>query len=147
MSRRLEDREAPVVVFDGACLLCNAGMQFIVKRDPRARFRFATLQSELGQRLAQQAGTATGGRDATMLLLEAGNVYSRSDAAFKIAGELGVTAVERWLFRALGRMGVLMPRWLRDFVYNCVARNRHRLGLTSETCWVPSDEVRRRFAS
>jgi predicted DCC family thiol-disulfide oxidoreductase YuxK len=147
MAQHFEDQQPPLVVFDGECLMCNAGMQFIVKRDPQARFRFATLQSELGQRLAQGAGVASEGREATMLLVESGKLYARSDAVLRIARGLGVGAVERWAFRSLSMLGRLMPRWVRDLAYAQVARNRHRFGLTSETCWLPSDEVRRRIAS
>lgn len=142
-----EDRAAPLVVFDGACLLCNAGMQFIVGRDPRERFRFATLQSDLGRGLAQRAGVPNDGREATMLLVDAGTVYVRSEAALRIAGDLGRGTFERWLFRGLSRLGLFAPRWLRDFVYDQLARNRHRFGVASQTCWLPSDEIRRRIAS
>ena len=80
--------QSPLVVFDGACLLCNAGMQFIVERDPQALFRFTTLQSELGQRLAERANVR-GGAEATMLLVEAGAIFQRSDAVLRVARHLG----------------------------------------------------------
>lgn len=147
MRQSLEASQPPLVVFDGECLLCNAGMQFIVERDPSARFRFASLQSDLGQRLANQSGVATEGRDATMLLVERGHVYQRSEAALRIARELGGAPLGRGLFRCLATVGLLVPRWLRDFVYNRVAHNRFRFGRTTETCWLPSDEIRRRMAS
>lgn len=138
---------APLVVFDGACLLCNSGVQFIVERDPAAIFRFTSLQSEMGQRIAARAGAPMEGRDATMLVVEAGVTYERSDAVLRIVRALGRTGLERWAFRWLASAASLVPRWLRNFVYNRVASNRHRFGFASETCWLPTDELRRRLAS
>lgn len=140
-----EDRAAPLVVFDGACLLCNTGMQFIVVRDPREHFRFATLQSELGQALSQRAGVVGDGRDATMLLVDGGAVYVRSEAVLRVARELGRSTFERGLFRVVSRLGALVPRRLRDFAYEKVARHRHRWPWAPETCWLPNDDVRRRI--
>lgn len=146
MAPTLDGTGAPLVVFDGECLFCNAGMQFIITRDPAAQFRFAPLHSELGGQWARTASLPTAGRDATMLLVQSGRVYQRSEAAFRIAKYLGRGRFERLLFRGLATLGLLVPRRLRDAAYSVVARNRHRLGSQEAACWIPSEELSRRIA-
>lgn len=135
------------MVFDGECLVCNRGMRYIAERDPGARFRFATLQSPVGQGLALRAGVATEGKGATMLLLDSGKLYTRSEAVLRIGCALGRGRFERGVFRGLCTLGLWAPRWLRDAVYALVARNRLRLGSTTEACWLPSDDIRRRIVA
>ncbi len=136
-----------LVVFDGSCLVCNRAMHFIVDRDPSAHFRFAALDSELGLALAGRTGVPTDGQEATMLLVEEGQVHVRSDAVLGIARRLGRTAFERWLYRTCSAMGSVMPRAARDFLYGVVARNRHRIAFFSNECRLPTEELRRRLAS
>lgn len=147
MARELDGTDALLVVFDGECLFCNASVQFIITRDPQARFRFAPLHSDVGGRWAQASNLPVTGREATMLLVEGDRVHQRSDAAFRIAKSLGRGPVERALFSTLAALGLLVPRWLRDAAYSVVARNRHRLGMREAACWLPSEELSRRIAS
>lgn len=146
MNHETAPEQSPLVIFDGACLLCNTGMQFIVERDPGARFRFATLQSELGRRLADRAHVS-GGTAATMLVFEADAIYQRSDAVLRVARHLGRTPFERFVFGLVSRIGSWCPRVVRDFVYDRVSQNRYRFGSDSETCWLASEDLRRRIAS
>ncbi|HEX2202676.1 MAG TPA: thiol-disulfide oxidoreductase DCC family protein [Longimicrobium sp.] len=127
----------PVVLFDGVCNFCNASVNFIIDRDPRGRLRFAALQSEAGEAFLRGAGMPTADFD-TVVLVEDGRVHTRSDAALRIARRLSGA----WPLLAAFRV---VPRPLRDLVYDLVARNRYRLFGKRDACMLPSPEVRARF--
>lgn len=131
----------PVVLFDGVCNLCNGAVQFIVDRDPAARFHFASLQSQRAAELLRAHGREPPeGDPESVLLLEDGRVYERSTAALRIARRLS----GGWpLFYAF----LIVPRFLRDAVYSLIARYRYRWFGKSEQCRVPTPELRARFLS
>lgn len=126
-----------VVLFDGVCNLCNRYVRFVIERDPDALFRFAPMQSPAGARLLRRHGYVPENLD-TFVLLKGGRVYARSDAALEIARRLSGP------WRLLGFMKVV-PRWLRDRLYDIVARNRYRWFGKLGACAVPSAEDRARF--
>lgn len=128
---------APTILFDGVCNLCNGSVQFILKRDPEARFRFASLQSESGRRLVAENGLDPDVLS-SVILLEDGKVYRESAAALRIARHMSGA----W---KLLRVFVLIPRPIRDALYRMIARNRYRWFGKSETCWLPTPELRARF--
>lgn len=125
------------VLFDGVCNLCNASVQFIVRRDPTGRFRFASLQSEAGRRLLEEHRLPTD-ELSTVVVVADGRAYTRSDAALRVARGLGGA----WPALAALR---LVPRPLRDAVYGLVARNRYRWFGRREACMLPTAEERSRF--
>ena len=131
-----EDGRA-VVLFDGVCNLCNGSVQFIIRRDPAGRFRFASLQSEAGQALLRRHGLDPDDLS-SVILVEDGRAYARSDAALRVARGLSGA------WRAAGALRVV-PRPLRDLVYGWVARNRYRWFGRREACMVPTPELRGRF--
>jgi predicted DCC family thiol-disulfide oxidoreductase YuxK len=128
-----------VVLFDGVCNLCNATVQFVIDRDPHGYFRFASLQSDAAVRLLgeHQLKVPEGDPD-SVLVIEDGRVHSHSEAALRIARRLGLP----WSLAVLGRM---FPRFVRDAVYRLIARNRYRWFGRSETCRIPTPELRARF--
>jgi predicted DCC family thiol-disulfide oxidoreductase YuxK len=128
-----------IVLFDGVCNLCHGAVQFIIDRDPKGRFHFASLQSERGQALLREHGVApTAGDPDTIYLIEDGRLFDRSTAALRIARQL---SFPWWL----GAAGLVLPRVLRDVAYRFVARNRYRwFGRTNE-CRVPTPELRARM--
>lgn len=128
---------APLILFDGVCNLCAWSVRFIIARDPRARFRFAPLQSPLGQRLSTEYGFNAAALE-TVVLIEDGRVYTESDAALRIARAL----TWPWPMAALCR-GV--PRPVRDGLYGFVCRNRYRWFGKTEVCMVPSPALKARF--
>jgi predicted DCC family thiol-disulfide oxidoreductase YuxK len=131
---------APVVLFDGVCNLCNGTVSFLIDHDPQGTLRFGSLQSDAGRQLltANGFGPAADGPISTILLFEDGRLYDRSTAALRIARHLGLPyRVLSWL--------MVVPRPLRDAVYGFVARNRYRWFGKSETCRVPTPELRARF--
>jgi predicted DCC family thiol-disulfide oxidoreductase YuxK len=131
--------EAPanlIVLFDGVCNLCSGSVQFIIRRDPGARFRFASLQSPVGERLRAELGINPA-LD-SVFLVEDGRWYKESDAALRIAHGLGGPWKLLGIFR-------LIPRLLRDRAYRLIARNRYRWFGKMEACWLPTPELRGRF--
>ena len=120
----------PIILFDGACGFCSRSVVFVVERDPKARFRYAPLQSPVGQGILRSAGLPTDDLD-TVVLLEDGKVYTKSTASLKIAGDLR----KPW---PVLKMFLLVPRPIRDLIYDLVATNRHRILPGQDRCLIPS---------
>ncbi len=129
--------ESPVLLFDGVCNLCNASVQWILLHDRRGIFRFAALQSETGQALLRQFGLNQEKFD-SVVLVQGGRIFLRSDAPLEIVRRLGGA----WpLLFGLK----IIPRFLRDAVYNWIARNRYRWFGRQEACMLPRPEWKTRF--
>ena len=128
---------APVILFDGVCNLCNGFVQFVIARDPGARFQFAALQSDSARRLLARVDGLGQVHD-SVVLVDRGRVYTRSSAALRIARGLPLP----W---SLARALIVVPRPLRDWVYDRVARHRYRWFGRKDTCMVPTPDVRARF--
>lgn len=130
----------PLILFDGVCNLCNASVQWIIRRDTRDVFRFAALQSEAGKRAlsSAKADAQLAANLSSMVVIDDGHVLTKSDAAIAIASRLGVPW--RW-----ARVGTLIPRFARDWVYGVVARNRYRLFGKQESCMMPTPALRAKF--
>ncbi len=126
-----------IVLFDGVCNLCNGSVQFLLRRDRRRRFRFAALQSAAGQALLEEYGLPTQILP-TIVVLEGGQARVRSDAALHLARRLP------WPWPALAVFRIL-PRPLRDALYDFVARHRYRWFGRTESCMLPTPDVADRF--
>lgn len=123
-----------IILFDGLCNFCDASVQFIMKRDNGA-FRFASLQSEIGQRFVQQFHL----QDVdSVVLIEHNQAYIKSTAALKIAKQLNGL----W---KLAYSAIVIPVPLRDFLYTSFAKNRYRIFGKKEVCKLPTPEERARF--
>lgn len=127
----------PVLLFDGVCNLCHGTVQWILKRDRRARFRFAALESQAGQALLRDAGF-TGPTPESVVVIDQGEVYLHSSAALHVTRYLGFP----W---RLLRVFVLIPPPLRNAVYRWVARNRYRWFGKKDACPMPTPETMARF--
>jgi predicted DCC family thiol-disulfide oxidoreductase YuxK len=127
----------PIVLFDGACNLCNASVLFLIDRDPHARFRFAPLQSETGRRLLEKHRLTSPPVD-SVVLIEGDRAWTESDAALRIARHLGGVWGVASLFK-------IVPRGLRDGLYRWVARHRYAWFGRQESCRLPTPELRARF--
>ncbi|HSG38082.1 MAG TPA: thiol-disulfide oxidoreductase DCC family protein [Thermoanaerobaculia bacterium] len=127
----------PIVLFDGVCNLCSGSVQFILQRDPAGKFRFASLQSDHGQRLLTERGIDPKALD-SVVVIDGGRLYRESDAALRIARDLKGAWKVLTVFRVI-------PRPLRDWAYRLIARNRYRWFGKAETCWLPTPELRGRF--
>lgn len=127
----------PILLFDGVCNLCNASIQWVIEHDPQAQFRFASLQSDFAKELLAGYDLPPAALD-TVILVENGKAYTRSDAALRVARKVG------GLWSLLSAF-LIVPRPLRDLVYNFIARNRYRWFGKQESCWLPTPDLRSRF--
>ena len=126
--------QAPIILFDGVCNLCNASINWIIDRDPKQIFRFASLQSEAARQLLPSIETLP---DSVILIDEEG-VHTRSTAALRIARRLGFP----W---SLAVLATPLPAFFRDAIYKWIARNRYSWFGRSETCRIPTPELASRF--
>jgi predicted DCC family thiol-disulfide oxidoreductase YuxK len=126
-----------LILFDGVCNLCSGSVQFVIKRDPTAYFKFASLQSDFGQKQLRQLGLDHQSFHSIILITE-GKVYQRSDAALEIAKKLNGAWPLFYGFK-------ILPRFLRDAVYNLISRNRYKLFGKKDACWIPTSELKSRF--
>ena len=132
-----ETFEHPVILFDGVCNFCNASINFIIRQDTKKVFHFAPLQSEAGQKLLQQYSLPEQGFN-SFVLIEEGKVYRRSAAGLKVYNKLP------WFWKWI-QLGWIAPKFIRDGVYNLIARNRYKWFGKKEQCMIPSMSVRSRF--
>lgn len=127
-----------VVLFDGECQLCNGAVRFIIPRDPQARISFAALQADVTQDLLSQSGVRVETLPDSLIVWEQGRIYSKSAAALRIVRRLH----RGWplLYGAW-----ILPRFIRDGLYDYVARNRYRWFGKQTHCLMPTEELRSRF--
>lgn len=123
-----------VVLFDGMCNLCSESVQFIIKRDKNDYFVFASLQSDVGQSLAQGLEKNTD----SIILLENNELYVKAEAALRIAAHLG----QPWT--AISSLRVL-PNFLLNGVYTLIAKNRYRWWGKKNSCWIPTPALKVKF--
>ncbi|WP_425420769.1 thiol-disulfide oxidoreductase DCC family protein [Phaeodactylibacter xiamenensis] len=129
--------EHPVLLFDGVCNLCNGSVQFIIERDPDARFRFASLQSEEGQAVLSRFENRPSDLS-SVVLIQDDQLYARSEAALRVARQLEGGWSLLYAF-------IVVPRPIRDAVYDWIARNRYRWFGKKDACMIPSPDLQSRF--
>ena len=132
-----QTRGAPVLLFDGVCVLCNGTARFVIANDPDARIRLATVQSPSGQAILVALGMPTDRFD-TFVFVEDGRAWFRSAAVFRMLAHLR----RRW--QPLRLLSVLPTSWL-DAGYDRIARNRYRLFGKRDSCMIPAPDVAARF--
>ncbi len=130
-------RQCPesIILIDGVCNLCNAYVQFVVRRDPGKRIRFAQLQSVTGQSLSIDHGIE--GLE-SMVLIKNGKAYRKSIAAIRIAGLLRFPWPLVWLFW-------LVPWPVRDWCYDFIGNRRYKWFGKKSQCWLPDENLAERF--
>lgn len=124
------------VLFDGVCNFCSGWVRFIIDRDPKKYFTFASLQSKVADELLAKHGKHTS-LD-SIVLLENDQYYSESTAVLRICKQL--TGLWKFLY-----VFILVPKPIRDFFYRWFAKNRYRFFGKSESCMLPTPEIRERF--
>jgi predicted DCC family thiol-disulfide oxidoreductase YuxK len=129
--------DKPTIFFDGVCNLCSGFVQFMIGIDPEAKFQYASLQSDAGQAMLSHFNMPTQEIN-TVVLLYQGQIYTHADVALQIARLLG-----GWYHLFL--VFSIFPRPLRNVVYNWIARNRYRWFGKSESCMMPTPELKSRF--
>ena len=127
----------PIVLFDGVCNLCHRSVQFIIRQDHQARFKFAPIQSSTGQRL--MVDYALDPDDlSSFILIQNDKIYTKSDAWLKIVKTF--PGVWSWLYAA-----IILPRALRDRFYDFIGSHRYQWFGKKESCMVPNADIRSRF--
>ena len=127
----------PVVLFDGICNLCTSSVQFIINHDPRQQFRFASLQSAFGQQVLEKYNlpvTASG----SFILLGNGIIYTKSSGALRVAKKLSGAWPALTTF-------MIVPPFIRNAVYDFVAKNRYKWFGKKEECWIPTSNLKDLF--
>jgi predicted DCC family thiol-disulfide oxidoreductase YuxK len=129
--------ERPIVLFDGVCNLCNRSVQFIIKKDKKKQFRFASLQGNAGQELLKKFKLPADNFN-SFILIEGDHIYTRSTAVLQMLRKLGGS----WkLFYGF----IIVPKFIRNAVYNWIARNRYKWYGKREKCMIPTPELKERF--
>lgn len=126
-----------VLLIDGECHLCHWITRFVLKRDKINRFKFASLQSEAGIYLLQQGGMPIDDMD-TFIMIQGNQYYIKSEAALHVFRHFSGL----W---PLLYVGILVPRFIRDWIYDRIAGNRYRLFGRSEACLLITPDLRSRF--
>lgn len=125
-----------IILFDGECHFCDSSVQFIIKRDPKGVFYFSSLQSDAGKELLKKYGVSEDVE--TMFLIDEEKVYDKSSAALRICRHLKG-------FWKLCYGLIIIPKPIRDVVYDVIAKNRYRWFGKKESCTLPPPSVRKRF--
>jgi predicted DCC family thiol-disulfide oxidoreductase YuxK len=133
----LSELRHPLIVFDGICHLCTGFVRFVIRRDRAARFQFLPAQSARGEALYGRLGLKSGDWDSNLLVLN-GRVYTELDAFIEITRRFGGV----W---RLTPLLYAIPRTLRDWLYNRIARNRYRWFGKREACYLPTPDLTARF--
>ncbi len=128
--------QTSIMLFDGVCNFCDAAVQFIIQRDPQKKIFFTPLQSERAQKIL--AGTSYTHDLTTMIYIENGTLYTKSSAFLKITRHL--SGMWPLLYGFL-----IFPRFVRDFFYDLIAKNRYKLFGKKDQCAIPTADVRDRF--
>ncbi|MBU8656475.1 thiol-disulfide oxidoreductase DCC family protein [Bacillus pumilus] len=128
-----------LILFDGVCNVCSGAVQFVIKRDPNERMMFASLQSETGQRILKENGLPLDEFN-SFIYIEKGTLYTKSTGILKAMRQL--KGIYRWSYLFLG-----IPRPIRDWFYERIAKNRYRWFGQKTSCMMPTPDIQKRFLS
>ena len=127
-----------LVLFDGVCNLCDASVQYIIKHDKHDLFRFTALQSELGEQMIKKFGIDRSKTDSILLYSEEHGISYKSTAALKIASKLGFPINLMSIF-------LIVPAFIRNWVYDYIAKNRYKWYGKKDDCMIPTPELKSKF--
>ena len=127
----------PVILFDGVCNFCNSTVNFVIKRDKKMTIRFAPMQTVAGQALLKQYNLPADDM-LSFVFIDKGKAYTRSTGALKVC---------RYLRRLwpLCYGFIIVPKFIRDGIYNWIARNRYKWFGVREQCMIPTPDLKARF--
>ncbi len=126
-----------ILLFDGVCNFCDASVQFIMQRDSKKLFRYAAIQSDIGQQLLKHYKLPTD-QISTVVLIENDHIWTHSDAGLRVAKQLGGAWPLAYVFWYI-------PRFIRDAIYRLLARNRYRWFGQKDACRIPTPNERAMF--
>ncbi|KOY15491.1 thiol-disulfide oxidoreductase DCC family protein [Paenibacillus xylanivorans] len=127
----------PIVLVDGVCHFCQGLTKWIIKRDPEGKYHFASLQSDVAKKLLEKGKLSSDSMD-TFVLIEDGKYYIRSTAALRLSKGLKFPYPLLYVL-------IIVPKFIRNAIYNVVARNRYRWFGKDEACMLPTPEIKDRF--
>ncbi len=127
----------PIVLFDGVCNLCNSTVLWIIKHDPKRQFRFASLQGDYGQQILKQFHLPPDALN-SFILLKDNQIYTKSTGALKVAKALNGLWSMLYIF-------IIIPAFIRNSVYDLIAKNRYRWFGKKESCAIPSPALKDLF--
>ena len=130
-------QDHPIILFDGVCNLCNAAVQYVIRHDAKSKFKFASLQSEAGQKLLHDLNLAQGNFN-SFVLIQSNKIFTKSTAALMVAKQLD--GVIKLLYGF-----IIVPPFIRHSVYNIIANNRYKWFGKKEECMLPTASLQSRF--
>jgi predicted DCC family thiol-disulfide oxidoreductase YuxK len=125
-----------IILFDGVCNLCNNFVPFLIKYDKNNIFHFAAMQTKAGENIMQEYDVLNDRK--SIILIKQGVVLYKSEAIIEIAKQ-----ISGW--PSILKFGFLFPKFLRDGIYDLIAKNRYYLFGKKETCSIPSEKDSKRF--
>ncbi|RFN58111.1 thiol-disulfide oxidoreductase DCC family protein [Marixanthomonas ophiurae] len=131
------DKTHKIILFDGVCNLCNSSVVFAIKRDKNDVFRFAALQSKVGEQLISKLNIDTSKTD-SIILIDGEKYHEKSSAALRIAKQLSGGWPLLYVF-------IILPEFIRDSVYSFIAKNRYKWYGKRESCMIPTPELQAKF--
>ncbi len=133
----INNKNKSLILFDGVCNLCNASVNFIIKHDKKAHFKFASLQSDATKELLLQYNSKNINYD-SIILIENDTLFAKSTAALRISRNLDGSYKLLYAF-------IIIPPFIRDWVYNYIAKNRYKWYGKKDSCMIPNKEIKSRF--
>jgi len=129
--------QSPILLFDGVCNFCDASINFVIERDPEGKFKYASLQSKVGEAFLKEFGMDTKNYD-SFVLVDGETYYTKSTAALRVLKGLGGAWKLLYGF-------IIIPKPIRDAVYGLIAKNRYKWFGKKDACMLPDPEVQTRF--
>lgn len=136
MRQNIDTATHPILLYDGVCNLCNSSVQFTIKHDKYNRIRFAALQSEVGKALLTKHQLSE--KLDSVIFIENNKAYTKSDAPLHVTKYFGG-------LYPLARVFLIVPKFIRNSIYDWIAKNRYRWFGKQESCMMPTPEIRARF--
>ena len=129
--------KSKIILFDGVCNLCNGAINFIIKRNSKASLKFASLQSDTGKQLLKEYNIDPLKTD-SIVLIDSNKAFLKSDAALRIAKDLDDAYPLLYSF-------IIIPAFIRNSIYDLIARNRYKWFGKKESCMIPTPDLKSRF--
>ena len=129
--------EQPIILFDGVCNFCNSAVNFTLKRNKKANIMFAPMQSGAGAKILQQYNLDENDMK-SFIFIDNGEVYKQSTGALRVCKYLSGLWPICYGF-------IIVPKFIRDGIYNFIAKNRYKWFGQKQACMIPTPDVKARF--
>jgi predicted DCC family thiol-disulfide oxidoreductase YuxK len=133
----MNEENHPIILFDGICNLCTGSVQYVIKHDSKRIFRFASLQSSFAQKILSSNKLPVNDFN-SFILFSDNKIYTRSTAALMVAKKLSGFIKLLYVF-------IIIPKFIRDAVYNIIAKKRYKWFGRKNECWLPTPELKTLF--